>query len=86
VAYTDLIESFTICTTASSVRSQPPRRAAGSDLAGAVRPSRTVRDIIDLLGETAEELTVFCIHDADGYGTKIYEPIPPSSSLEHRHR
>jgi hypothetical protein len=35
--------------------------------------SRAARDVLDLLGERGEELAFFCIHDADGPGTKIYE-------------
>jgi hypothetical protein len=37
--------------------------------------SRAARDVLDLLGGTGEELTFFCIHDADGPGTKIYEAL-----------
>lgn len=37
--------------------------------------SRAARDIIDYLGETEEELTFFCIHDADAYGTSIYQAL-----------
>lgn len=37
--------------------------------------SRAARDVIDLLGESAEELLFFCIHDADGPGTMIYQAL-----------
>jgi hypothetical protein len=37
--------------------------------------SRAVRDLIDLLPETGEEIHVFAIHDADGPGTSIYESL-----------
>jgi hypothetical protein len=37
--------------------------------------SRAARDVIDLLGETDEELTFYCIHDADAYGTTIYQAL-----------
>lgn len=37
--------------------------------------SRAVRDALDLLGDTGEELTFFCIHDADASGTLIYEKL-----------
>ncbi|RUL81412.1 hypothetical protein [Tautonia sociabilis] len=37
--------------------------------------SRAARDLLDLLGETVEELYVFCIHDADGPGTMIYQAL-----------
>lgn len=37
--------------------------------------SRAARDLLDFLGETEEELYVFCIHDADGPGTMIYQAL-----------
>ena len=37
--------------------------------------TRAAKDLIDLLGESDEEILFFCIHDADGYGTKIYEAL-----------
>lgn len=37
--------------------------------------SRAVRDVIDLLGEGTEEVTFFCIHDADASGTLIYQAL-----------
>ena len=37
--------------------------------------SRAARDVLDLLGDSGEEITVFCIHDADGSGTQIYEAL-----------
>jgi hypothetical protein len=37
--------------------------------------SRAVRDVLDLLGETSEPLTFYCIHDADGPGTLIYQAL-----------
>lgn len=38
--------------------------------------SRAVRDLLDALGENREEeITFFCIHDADAYGTTIYETL-----------
>lgn len=37
--------------------------------------TRAVRDLFDLLGDTAEALTCFCVHDADGYGTTIYQAL-----------
>ena len=38
--------------------------------------SRAVRDLLDALGEHAEEeIIFFCIHDADAYGTTIYETL-----------
>lgn len=38
-------------------------------------PTRAARDILDLLGETEQELTFFCIHDADAAGTIIYQSL-----------
>ena len=37
--------------------------------------SRAARDVLDLLGDSGEEITVFCIHDADGSGTQIYKAL-----------
>jgi hypothetical protein len=37
--------------------------------------SRAARDLLDLLGESEEELVVFCIHDADASGTMIYQAL-----------
>jgi hypothetical protein len=37
--------------------------------------SRAVRDVVDLLGDTDEPLTFYCIHDADGPGTMIYQTL-----------
>lgn len=37
--------------------------------------SRAARDVIDLLGDTAEDLKFFCIHDADASGTLIHQSL-----------
>ena len=37
--------------------------------------SRATKDLLDLLGETDEELVFFCAHDADAYGTTIYHTL-----------
>ena len=37
--------------------------------------SRAARDVIDLLGETDEEITFYCVHDADASGTLIYQAL-----------
>ncbi len=37
--------------------------------------SRAVKDLLDLMGDSEEELMFFCVHDADAYGTKIYETL-----------
>jgi hypothetical protein len=42
--------------------------------------TRAARDVIDLLGDTTEEITFFCIHDADGYGTMIYQGLQEATT------
>lgn len=37
--------------------------------------SRAARDVIDLLGESEEELNFYCIHDSDASGTLIYQAL-----------
>ncbi len=37
--------------------------------------TRAARDLFDMLGDTEEEITFYCIHDADAYGTTIYESL-----------
>jgi hypothetical protein len=37
--------------------------------------SRAARDVIDLIGDTEEDIYFFCLHDADASGTKIYESL-----------
>jgi hypothetical protein len=37
--------------------------------------SRAARDVLDLLADTGEPVTIFCIHDADGPGTMIYQSL-----------
>jgi hypothetical protein len=34
-----------------------------------------VRDLIDLLDSDGEDVTIFCVHDADAYGTGIHEAL-----------
>lgn len=41
--------------------------------------NRAVKDVFDLLGETDEEITFFCVHDADAAGTMIYETLQHST-------
>ena len=38
-------------------------------------PTRAARDILDILGESDEELLFFCVHDADTDGTLIYQAL-----------
>jgi hypothetical protein len=35
--------------------------------------TRAARDLVDLLAEHDEPVTIFCVHDADAHGTLIYE-------------
>jgi hypothetical protein len=35
--------------------------------------SRAARDLVDKLAEHDEPVTIFCVHDADAYGTMIYQ-------------
>jgi hypothetical protein len=37
--------------------------------------TRAARDLIDKLAEHDEPVTVFCVHDADAYGTMIYQTL-----------
>ena len=37
--------------------------------------SRAAKDLIDGLGDSEEEITFYCIHDADAYGTTIYQAL-----------
>jgi hypothetical protein len=35
--------------------------------------TRAARDLVDLLAEHDEPITIFCVHDADAHGTMIYQ-------------
>jgi hypothetical protein len=37
--------------------------------------TRAVCDVLNLMGELSEPITIFCIHDADGPGTMIYQSM-----------
>lgn len=39
------------------------------------QPTRAARDLLDLLGDTDEPLTFYAVHDADAYGTGIYQAL-----------
>jgi hypothetical protein len=39
------------------------------------QPTRAARDLLDLLGETNEEILFFAVHDADAAGTLIYQSL-----------
>jgi hypothetical protein len=37
--------------------------------------TRAARDLVDKLAEHDEPVTIFCVHDADAYGTMIYQTL-----------
>lgn len=37
--------------------------------------SRAARDLLDLMGDTDEDIYLFCLHDADASGTMIYQTL-----------
>jgi hypothetical protein len=37
--------------------------------------SRAARDVLDMLGDSEEDLYFYCIHDADAYETTIYQSL-----------
>lgn len=41
--------------------------------------SRAASDLLNLMGDTQEEITFFCIHDADAYGTSIFQALQNSA-------
>ena len=52
-----------------------PERHDCALLSSKGQPTRAARDILDLMGETEQELTFFCIHDADAAGTIIHQSL-----------
>lgn len=48
--------------------------------------SRAARDVLDLLGETGEDLYFFCIHDADAYGTMIFQALQEATRARGRRK
>jgi hypothetical protein len=48
--------------------------------------TRAARDVLDLLGETDEDLWFYCIHDADAYGTMIYQALQEETLARGRRR
>ena len=54
---------------------QWPERHDCALLTSKGQATRAAKDLIDLLGETDEELTFFAIHDADAPGTMIYQAL-----------
>ena len=47
-------------------------------------PSRAARDLLDLMGETEEEITFFAVHDADSAGTLIYQTLQEATRARGR--
>jgi hypothetical protein len=37
--------------------------------------TRAAKDLLDLMGDGVEPITIFCVHDADAYGTGIYQAL-----------
>jgi hypothetical protein len=54
---------------------QWPERHDCALLSSKGQPTRAVRDVLDLMGETEQDLTFFCTHDADAAGTIIYQSL-----------
>jgi hypothetical protein len=48
--------------------------------------TRAVRDLLDLLADDGEPVTVFCIHDADASGTMIYQTLQEETKARPRRR
>lgn len=48
--------------------------------------SRAARDLLDLLADTDEPLSVFCVHDADASGTMIYQTLQEATKARQRRR
>jgi hypothetical protein len=48
--------------------------------------TRAVRDLLDLLADSEEPVTVFCIHDADAFGTLIYQTLQQETKARPRRR
>jgi hypothetical protein len=48
--------------------------------------SRAARDVLDLIGETGEEILFFCIHDADASGTMIYQTLQEATRARRRRK
>lgn len=57
------------------VEAKWPERHDCALMTGKGYASRAARDLIDFLAASDEPISVFCIHDADGPGTMIYESL-----------
>jgi hypothetical protein len=47
---------------------------------------RAAKDLVDGLADTDEPCRVFCLHDADGYGTRIYHAFQEGTEARGRRR
>ncbi len=48
--------------------------------------SRAVRDLLDLLGDTDEEIHFYCVHDADASGGLIYQALQDGTTAREARR
>jgi hypothetical protein len=48
--------------------------------------TRAIRDLIDMLSDSPEPITVYCIHDADAYGTMIYQTLQEETKVRPRRK
>lgn len=48
--------------------------------------TRAVRDLLDLLGDGDEPIRVFCVHDADAFGTMIFQTLQEETKARARRR
>ena len=48
--------------------------------------TRAIRDLIDMLSESPEPITVYCVHDADAYGTMIYQTLQEETKIRPRRK
>jgi hypothetical protein len=60
---------------ATMIDAQWPERHDCALLTSKGYASRAARDVLDLLGDGDEPLTFYCLHDADGPGTMIYQTL-----------
>lgn len=63
-----------------------PERHDCALLTGKGFSTRAIRDLLDLLADSGEPVTVFCVHDADAYGTMIYQTLQEETKARPRRR
>ena len=63
-----------------------PERHDCALLTGKGFSTRAIRDLLDLLADSDEPLTVFCVHDADAFGTMIYQTLQEETKARPRRR